>query len=376
MRLLLIGHAYVVAENQKKLHALARQPGVELIAIVPHLWREPVLKEIQAYVPQGAPFTVRPIRAVWPGMEQYYWYLSRDLGMREFQPDIVCVEQGAGAFVYTQSLLARNTFAPKAKAVFFTWWNLPYRAKWPLAAIEQFNLGQSQGAVAGNQDAAEILRDRGFGGPMIVLPQLGVDTDEYCCKDSTELRRQLGLDRFTVGYTGRFVEEKGIRVLLRALAGVTFDFQLLVAGRGPLEDEIRAFGQEHGWGARLKIVSGIGHSQIANYLNCMDVMVVPSLTRPSWKEQFGHVIVEAMACEVPVIGSDSAEVPRVIGDAGIITPEGEVEALRVALERLAAEPQLRRELGRAGRRHVLENYTHQKLAMQLLALFASLQPRF
>ena len=82
------GHAYVVAENQKKLHALAAQPEVELLLVVPHLWREPVLKEIQVHVPADAPFRVRPIRAVWPGVEQYYWYLSTDLGLREFRPDV------------------------------------------------------------------------------------------------------------------------------------------------------------------------------------------------------------------------------------------------------------------------------------------------
>ncbi len=372
MRLLLIGHAYVVAENQKKLHALARQPGVELIVIVPHLWREPVLKELRAHAPADAPFALHPLPAVWPGVEQYHWYLSADLGMTRFRPDVLCVEQGAGALVYTQSLLARNLFAPRAKAVFFTWWNLPYRARWPLSAVEQFNLRQSQGAIAGNNDAVHILRNHGFGGPLAVLPQLGVDPGEYSRRDVSDLRRKLGLTRFTVGYTGRLVEEKGIRVLLHALAGADFDFDLLMLGRGPLEDEIRAFANARGWGERLKLVSGVGHSDIARYQNCMDVMAVPSLTRPFWKEQFGHVIIEAMACEVPVIGSDSAEVPFVIGDAGIVTPEGDADSLRAALARVAATPDLRRQLGQAGRRRVLQNYTHDGLARRLVQFLQSL----
>src|SRR5262249_11462304 len=155
-----------------------------------------------------APYTTQRLRAVWPGVEQYYWYLSSDLGMRHFKPDIVCVEQGAGSFVYLQSLLYRNLYVPRAKAVFFTWWNLPYRASGPLRALEKFNLSQSQGAVAGNEDAARILREHGFRGSLTVLPQLGVDPEEYRPHESSGLRGQLGLDRFTVGYTGRFVEEK------------------------------------------------------------------------------------------------------------------------------------------------------------------------
>jgi glycosyltransferase involved in cell wall biosynthesis len=372
MKVLYIGHTYLIAENQKKLYALAAQPEIELEIIIPHLWREPLLHESPVHIPQQAPFAFRPIRIMWPGVEQYYWYLSGDLGLRRFRPAILCVEQGALAFAYTQSLIYRNLFVPHAKAVFFTWWNLPYRARWPLSAIERFNLRQSQGAVAGNTDAAAILRDHGFKGPLTVLPQLGIDPAAYRRQNVSDLRRELGLDRFTVGYTGRFVEEKGIRVLLKALIGAEFDFQLLMLGRGPLEAEIRAFAVRHGWDDRIKIVSGIGHSDISRYQNCMDVMVVPSLTRPFWKEQFGHAIIEAMACEVPVIGSDSAEVPNVIGEAGIVIPEGDPAALRAALNTMAASPELRQQLGQAGRRRVLEHYTHEKLARQLVEFFRSL----
>jgi glycosyltransferase involved in cell wall biosynthesis len=372
MRILMVGHTYLVAENQKKLRALVAQPGVELALIVPHRWPEPLSGELRPHVPAQSPFAVRPVRAVWPGAEQFYWYLSRDLGMRRYAPDVLCVEQGAGSLVYAQSLVCRSIFAPRAKAVFFTWWNLPYRGRWPLRALERFNLRRSQGAVAGNADAAGTLREHGFSGPLAVLPQLGVDPLEFRRRDATGLRRALGLDRFTVGYAGRLVEEKGLRVLLEALAGVPFDFQLLLLGRGPLEAEIRAFAAARAWSDRVKIVNGVGHSEMAAYQNCMDVMVLPSLTRPWWKEQFGHVLVEAMACEVPVIGSDSGEVPTVIGQAGLVTPEGDVEALRSALSRVASSSELRRRLGEAGRCRVLEHYTHDHLARRLVAFLHSL----
>ena len=368
----MVGHTYLVAENQKRLRALVAQPGVELALIVPHRWPEPLSGGLRPHVPAQSPFVVRPVRAVWPGAEQFYWYLSPDLGMRRYAPDILCVEQGAGSVVYAQSLVCRTLFARRAKAVFFTWWNLPYRGRWPLAALERFNLRRSQGAVAGNADAAGILRDHGFSAPLVVLPQLGVDPLEFRRRDATGLRRALGLDRFTVGFAGRLVEEKGLRVLLEALAGAPFDFQLLLIGRGPLDAEIRAFAAARAWGARVKIISGVGHSEMAAYQNCMDVLVLPSLTRPWWKEQFGHVLVEAMACEVPVIGSSSGEIPNVIGEGGLVTPEGHVGALRDALARVAASPELRRRLGEAGRRRVLELYTHDELARRLVAFFGSL----
>jgi glycosyltransferase involved in cell wall biosynthesis len=372
MRILMIGHTYLVAENQKKLWAMTARPDVELTIITPHAWPESLFGELRPHVPDAAPFAVRPTRAVWRGREQFYWYRSCDLGMRARPPDILYVEQGAGALVYAQSLLYRRRFAPRAKAVFFTWQSQPYRARWPLRALERFNLRRSQGGVAGNADAARLLREHGFAGPLAVIPQLGVDTEEHRRRDAGELRRRLDLTRFTVGYVGRFVETKGIRVLLEALAGAEFDFDLLMVGRGPLEAEIRASMGARGWEDRLRVVSDVSHTEIASYQNCMDVLVLPSLTRPGTREQFGHVLVEAMACEVPVIGSDSGEVPNVIGDAGLVTPEGDVAALRRALADVASSAERRRRLGEAGRRRVLQRYTHEELARQLLEFFRGL----
>jgi glycosyltransferase involved in cell wall biosynthesis len=92
------------------------------------------------------------------------------------------------------------------------------------------------------------------------------------------------------------------------------------------------------------------------------VLVVPSRTRPNWKEQFGRVLVEAMACGVVVVGSDSGEIPHVVGEAGLIFPEGDVAALRERLVRLSGDAQLRAELAQSGRQRVLAKYTQAQVA--------------
>ena len=71
------------------------------------------------------------------------WFGDHDLHMKQVQPDVLLVENGAGAFAYTQFLMCRRKFAPRARAVFFTWWNLPYRARAPLHQLEQWNLRPS-----------------------------------------------------------------------------------------------------------------------------------------------------------------------------------------------------------------------------------------
>jgi glycosyltransferase involved in cell wall biosynthesis len=92
------------------------------------------------------------------------------------------------------------------------------------------------------------------------------------------------------------------------------------------------------------------------------VLVLPSRTTSQWKEQFGRVLIEAMACETPVVGSSSAEIPRVIGGAGLVFPEGDVAALGHQLSVLYENPGTRAELGAKGRDRVLERFTHRQIA--------------
>src|SRR5581483_686430 len=151
---------------------------------------------------------------------------------------------------------------------------------------------------------------------------------------------------FVVGFAGRLVEEKGLWVLCDAFERLPSDATLLLTGQGPLEAEIRARSQARGWGSRLTITSAPS-VRMADVYNRMDCLVLPSLTTRAWKEQFGRAAVEAMACEVPVIGSDSGEIPNVVGEAGLIVPEGDVARLAGALERLRSSPAERETLGRA-----------------------------
>jgi glycosyltransferase involved in cell wall biosynthesis len=105
-----------------------------------------------------------------------------------------------------------------------------------------------------------------------------------------------------------------------------------------------------------------------------DVVVLPSLTRPNWKEQFGRILVEAMACAVPVVASGSGEIPNVVGDAGVLVPEGDAGALRAALAALLADPARRQELGRRGRARALERYTHRRIAEATARVYRTLLP--
>jgi glycosyltransferase involved in cell wall biosynthesis len=111
---------------------------------------------------------------------------------------------------------------------------------------------------------------------------------------------------------------------------------------------------------------------VPRYINCMDVLVLPSLTTPGWVEFFGRVLVEAMACQVPVIGSDSGEIPNVISDAGLIFHEGDADDLKDKLLLLAHDEDLQSELAARGEKRALAKYSWEQIAEDTYGVYKSL----
>jgi glycosyltransferase involved in cell wall biosynthesis len=113
---------------------------------------------------------------------------------------------------------------------------------------------------------------------------------------------------------------------------------------------------------------------VPRWIAALDCLVLPSRTTQRWKEQFGRVLVEAMATGVPVVGSSSGEIPVVIGDAGRIFSEGDGRALIGELRALAESPELRAELGRRGRERALARYTQEKIVLDTVSFYERIVP--
>jgi glycosyltransferase involved in cell wall biosynthesis len=165
------------------------------------------------------------------------------------------------------------------------------------------------------------------------------------------------------------VEEKGVHILLRAAAGLGGGCRLRILGSGPQRAHLEILAAELGIAERVRFEEPIPSTQMPGYYNQLDTLVLPSLTRSNWKEQFGRVLIEAMACGVPVVGSDSGEIPNVIGDAGLVFAEGDAQALRTALSQLMADPALRDELAQRGRDRVLAQYTQAQVAAKTYQVY-------
>jgi glycosyltransferase involved in cell wall biosynthesis len=142
-----------------------------------------------------------------------------------------------------------------------------------------------------------------------------------------------------------------------------------IVGAGPEQGRLTDLAQKLGLQERVRLDPLIPSTQMPALLAQWDALVLPSRTRPNWKEQFGRVLVEAMACGVPAVGSDSGELPNVIGDAGLVFPEGDVEALAAHLRALRDDPALRADLAARGRARALSGFTQQSVAEQTVAVY-------
>lgn len=153
---------------------------------------------------------------------------------------------------------------------------------------------------------------------------------------------------FLVGFAGRICEEKGWKVLLSALALLPPHIKCVLAGDGPQAVELKSWLARPELQGRVCYVGLLPKAELWRFYRTLDCLAVPSLTFPTWKEQFGGVLADGMAVGLPLIGSNSGSIPEVIGPAGTVVPENDHRALADAIRRLSESPDLCRRLGRAG----------------------------
>lgn len=362
MRVVMVSKALIVGSYQRKLEELAHLPGIELTAIVPPGWREG-----RAITPLHRAHTAgyRLIEAPLAFNGQFHLHFYPTLGrlLRALRPDILHMDEEP--YNLATWLALRQGRAIGSRGIFFTWQNLVRRYPWPFRGFETANYRMASYAIAGNPTAATVLRTKGYRGKLAVIPQFGVDPALF---EPAAPRPPLDAaparpPAFVIGYAGRLVPEKGIAVLLHACALLPEpNWELRLLGRGPAQAPLTALATELGIAHRVSFLGHLPSTQTADIYRSFDVLVLPSLSLPNWVEQFGRVLIEAMACGVPVIGSASGEIPWVISDAGLIFPEGDAAALSQALMGLAADPSRRAELAHAGRARVLAHFTQAHVA--------------
>lgn len=335
MRVLLISHTcQSPAEGQPKAIELSKIDGLELKVVVPDRWKHYGKWRPLHILDQAKP-VIHPLKVRWPWVGPAQFYLHHYPGLarviREFKPDVIDAWEEPWGLVSLHAARLRQKYAPHAKLVLETEQNINKALPVPFEWIRRKSLAQADWLVSRNPEGIEVCRDKGYAGPATVLPN-AVDAELFVPMDRQTARQATGIQGPALGYVGRLVPEKGLADLLQAIAQVGRTVNLYFVGDGPMESELRAQAVALGVSDRVHLTGPKPLDELPSVMNALDALVLPSLTTPSWKEQFGRVIIEAFACGTPVIGSDSGAIPHVIGGDGWVFAEGDVDAMADAID--------------------------------------------
>jgi len=367
VKVLMVSKALVVGAYQRKLEEIARHGNgnVEVVAVVPPSWRDRSYEmRLERMRGDGYELIVSPVAL----NGSYHAFFFPRLGkiLDEQRPDILHMdEEPYNLATFLAAASARRRGIPY---LFFTWQNLVRRYPPPFSWMERFVHRSASWAIAGTETAARVLGEKGYDGPVAVIPQFAVDPSIYRPVSTEDGAASSGRP-FQIGFAGRLVPEKGVTSLVEACARLQFDFRLTILGGGPAEAEIRSTISRLHLDGRVSMPGPLPSAAMPEWLRAMDVIVLPSRSRPNWVEQFGRILVEAMACGVPVVVSTCGELSNVAGDGGLIFPEGDVTALSGSLTRLACDEALRSEQGRRGRQRVLDRFTYDRLSADTVHVY-------
>jgi phosphatidylinositol alpha-1,6-mannosyltransferase len=242
----------------------------------------------------------------------------------------------------------------------------------PFDQVERYCFSRCAGWLSRGQLGIDAMLKKGHGNRPFDAIGLGVDLDVFFPnrKAGLEVIRRLGWSNDCapiVGYIGRFVEQKGLRTMISTLDRVSTPWRAIFLGRGPMQAEIESWASHHR--DRVRIVTAVSHESVPEYLNAFDILCAPSRTTPGWREIFGRMVIEAFACKVAVISSDSGELPNVVGDAGMIVPEDDLPGWTSALCELLESPSLREDLAQRGLDRVRRHFSWAAIARKHLDFF-------
>ena len=219
----MVSKALVVGAYQRKVEELAQQADIALTVIVPPAWREGRnLERLDRAHTQGYDLIVAPL--AFNGQFHLHFYPTLGRLLRQLRPDILHMDEEP--YNLATWLALRQGQAVGARCLFFTWQNLVRRFPPPFDHFERASFRRASHAIAGNPTAADVLRTKGYRGPITVIPQFGVDPSIFSprpvdahtpTQNGDSSSSVVRPSSFIIGYAGRLVPEKGVDVLLRCL---------------------------------------------------------------------------------------------------------------------------------------------------------------
>ncbi len=335
MKILYIWHA-AVEKNYRKL--LARMADDhEVIIATSHRWYESSKDQYLTYVPEiDSKLKIFKFFAIFHNHIRSFFYpnVFKMILVLLQKPDVIYLKEEPYSLNAFQWVFLAKIFSKKSKIVIESDENLMVKHPFIFILIEKFVLKNIDALACVPTKGIELYKSKGFNKKIFKTfyfynEEIFKPTDRELAFKQLEIEKQDGL---YIGYAGRITEEKGIEDLIKAFSIVSNEnkkLNLLIAGKGTkeYEEKIKKITIENKIEDKVKFLGSLPIEKLVYFYNAIDVFVLPSHSTSWWIEQFGRVIVEAMACGTPVVGSSSGEIPIVINNKELIYEEKNITEL-------------------------------------------------
>lgn len=347
-----------------------RLTDIDLTLVVPAKWKEDGREWAADPSSSSLDIRLRSIRLAKCGKAKWYMHYYPGLGalLNDLRPDVVDLWEEPWSIVALQAVRLACRQSHRPALILESEQNILRRLPFPFEQIRRYTLQHTDALIVRQPEALEVCRSCGYTGPGVVV-EYCVDPKIFYPNDRAGAKTEFGATGFTIGYAGRLVPGKGLLMVLEALHLCKQNVRFLILGDGPEKDVLANRISELGLEHRVRFVPPVTQDRVARFMNALDVFVLMSQTTRTWKEQFGRVIMEAQACGVPVIGSDSGSIPSVIGDGGWIVKESDAVGLSQVLDRLAANPNEIIEAGARGIAQATSRFSPNKVASDFREAF-------
>lgn len=378
MKVAIISHSYLEPENQKNMIALNTLCDVRCIlprrgpVLIFHNYEFKNRRDIS-----GVFFAYRPCYLA----KAQYILSSLTMGLHGFKPDVINIEYNPWSLIFFQTLLYRNIYSRKSKIV-CTLKKNTYRCGSGIFGkikdwVARFSLKRVDHIFAASNMVAALCKSE-FSIParkVSVCHHLGVDVSLFSPIDAKYPRDDDAAPPIVVGYCGRLDADKGIQDLIEAMRLVKRSTKravvLKLMGCGAygdfLDEHLRNESQEADW---LELLPPVPNAEVANFLRTLDIFVLPSRILDDHQEHDAHVLLEAMACGVPCIGTKSGIIPEILGNGvGCLVSPQNPHALCEALSFLIGNPSERGILAKRGRTKSVEEFSLSVVAEKKYNIF-------
>ena len=371
MRILIISHAYTIPIWLEKIQEISKNASLEISVLTPEVFWDSNRKSV-TYPSKKETYNLLTGKVMFPKRVTGHFYIhGLKKAIREVNPDIIHLEEEPWSNVAAQIHLIKKIYFLKFKLIVFTWENLDLNLRKIYKITEKITFRNADLLIAGGKTSKDRLLRHGARPESVrILPQFGLDPELFRLPIDNE-RNKI----FTIAYIGRIVHLKGADLAIKSFLNLKGDWKAIFVGSGEMKHEILELTKKLSLQKKIEFIDWVDHYDIPDFMRKAHVLVVPSRTTPNWAEQFSHPLIEAMSSGTVPIGSDSGEIPHVIGEEGLIFKEDDYISLQNAIQTLMDNPELLKKLSQAGRKKVLTQFSWKSIAEKTIEFYKEVYSR-